>query len=116
VRSRNIVAQGDVQAVNIREIAHQALIEFSIHGDEPGLRARAETPLQRHRERARAIGNAVDALRARGDHRVGIPAAAKGQPGMSLQYRICARHLHRLRHERGGLAGCFTTVASSAPG
>lgn len=114
VRGKHIVAQGHGEPIDLRKIAHQALVKFSIHGEEPRLRACAKAPLHGYRERMRAIAHAVDALLAGGDHRIAVPAAAKGQPGVGLQYGVRARHLHRLCHERSGLAGCFAAVARCA--
>jgi hypothetical protein len=88
MRCQRGIPDRDIQTLDVRVITHQALIPLSLALKNPRLRAVAEAPVNRRRDRTLAVSDAISAVVAVGLNRVSVVALAKCHFRIRLQCGI----------------------------
>ena len=117
VRGQRGVPDRDIQTLNVRVVTYQAFIPLSLPLENPRLRAVAEAPVNRRRDRTLAVGYAKRAVVAPRLHRVGVVALAKCHFRIRLECGIrTGKQQKSPPHRRLRLARSFRPVATRTRG
>ena len=107
-----VIPHGEVQAIQRRVIADQALVHLAMVFDDPGLGLGAHCPQDRERQGVGAVAHNVLALPIPRVDFIGIGPMVEGHLRMRNQIWIVSRELHRATHLRAGLSRCLGTVTA----